>query len=87
MSRMESITSRRCEMDKRLVAEELELGDHEWTHVLSNLDLGVEEWLKPYCKSTLESAAIYGVKNQTSLALLFQIDCIETLERSDIRTG
>ena len=63
--------ARRCETTSRLVAEELELGDHEWTHVYQSR-FGREEWLKPYADATLKAMPSMGIKKSILLVLLFQ---------------
>jgi ferrochelatase len=78
--------SRRCEMTSRLVAEELELGDHEWTHVYQSR-FGREEWLKPYADATLKALPSMGVKKINVISPAFSIDCIETLEEVTLELG
>ncbi|MFQ3187558.1 MAG: ferrochelatase, partial [Marinomonas primoryensis] len=78
--------ARRCEMTSRLVAEELELGDHEWTHVYQSR-FGREEWLKPYADATLKALPSMGVKKINVISPAFSIDCIETLEEVTLELG
>lgn len=78
--------ARRCEATSRLVAEELELDDHEWTHVYQSR-FGREEWLKPYADATLKSFPSMGIKKINVISPAFSIDCIETLEEITLELG
>jgi ferrochelatase len=78
--------ARRCEATSRLVAEELELGDHEWTHVYQSR-FGREEWLKPYADATLKAMPSMGLKKINIISPAFSIDCIETLEEVTLELG
>lgn len=78
--------ARRCEKTSQLVAEELELGDHEWTHVYQSR-FGREEWLKPYADATLKALPSMGIKKINVISPAFSIDCIETLEEVTLELG
>jgi len=78
--------SRRCELTSRLVAEELELGDSDWTHVYQSR-FGREEWLKPYADETLRALPDMGIKKINVISPAFSIDCIETLEEVTLELG
>lgn len=78
--------ARRCETTSRLVAEELELEDQEWTHVYQSR-FGREEWLKPYADATLKSFPSMGIKKINVISPAFSIDCIETLEEITLELG
>lgn len=77
---------RRCELTSRLVAEELELGDQDWTHVYQSR-FGREEWLKPYADETLRAMPDMGIKKINVISPAFSIDCIETLEEITLELG
>jgi len=78
--------ARRCETTSRLVAEELELEDQDWTHVYQSR-FGREEWLKPYADATLKSFPSMGIKKINVISPAFSIDCIETLEEITLELG
>ncbi|ETX11471.1 ferrochelatase [Marinomonas ushuaiensis DSM 15871] len=78
--------ARRCETTSRLVAEELELEDDDWTHVYQSR-FGREEWLKPYADATLKSFPSMGIKKINVISPAFSIDCIETLEEITLELG
>ncbi|MBJ7538212.1 ferrochelatase [Marinomonas transparens] len=78
--------ARRCEITSRLVAEALDLGDHEWTHVYQSR-FGREEWLKPYADKTLKALPSMGIKKINVISPAFSIDCIETLEEVTLELG
>ncbi|MGO2356056.1 MAG: ferrochelatase [Marinomonas foliarum] len=78
--------ARRCEKTSQLVAEQLELGDHEWTHVYQSR-FGREEWLKPYADATLKALPSMGIKKINVISPAFSIDCIETLEEVTLELG
>lgn len=78
--------ARRCEITSKLVAEELELGDQDWTHVYQSR-FGREEWLKPYADATLRALPSMGIKKINVISPAFSIDCIETLEEVTLELG
>ena len=68
-----------CQKTARLVAEELELQDHEWMVVFQSR-FGREPWLQPYCDKTLEAMPAEGVKSVDLICPGFSADCLETIE-------
>ncbi|MEL0636812.1 ferrochelatase [Marinomonas sp. TI.3.20] len=78
--------SKRCEATSELVAEELGLGDSEWTHVYQSR-FGREEWLKPYADATLKAMPEMGINKINVISPAFSIDCIETLEEVTLELG
>lgn len=78
--------ARRCHLTSRLVAEELELAETEWTHVYQSR-FGREEWLKPYADETLKGMPAKGIKRINVISPAFSIDCIETLEEITFELG
>jgi ferrochelatase len=68
-----------CQETARLIAQQLELKEHEWRLVFQSR-FGKAEWLKPYCVETLESLPSEGIKNIDVLCAGFAVDCLETLE-------
>lgn len=78
--------ARRCHLTSRLVAEELELTEADWTHVYQSR-FGREEWLKPYADVTLKAMPSKGIKSINVISPAFSIDCIETLEEITIELG
>jgi ferrochelatase len=78
--------ARRCEATSRLVAEELELEDSEWTHAYQSR-FGREEWLQPYADATLQALPSMGVKKINVISPAFSVDCIETLEEVRLELG
>ncbi|MBJ7554027.1 ferrochelatase [Marinomonas spartinae] len=78
--------ARRCHDTTRLVAEELDLKEGDWTHVYQSR-FGREEWLKPYASDTLKALPGKGIKKVNVISPAFAIDCIETLEEITLELG
>ncbi len=68
-----------CQKSARLVAEALDLEDHEWL-VAFQSRFGKEPWLQPYTDETLRQLPRQGVKHLDILCPGFSADCLETLE-------
>ena len=68
-----------CHKTATLLAEKLELAEHEWKIVFQSR-FGKAEWLKPYCADTLEELPELGVKTVDLVCPGFAVDCLETLE-------
>jgi len=68
-----------CQKTARLVAEQLELNQQQWT-VSFQSRFGPMEWLKPYTGEVLESWAKSGIANVQIICPGFSADCLETLE-------
>jgi ferrochelatase len=68
-----------CQKTAKLLADELELKDHEWRLVFQSR-FGKAEWLKPYCADTLAALPQEGVKSVDLICAGFAVDCLETLE-------
>lgn len=67
-----------CHVTSRLLAQSLNLQDHEYTVSFQSI-FGREEWLKPYTSATLESLAKTH-KHVQVICPGFSADCLETLE-------
>jgi protoporphyrin/coproporphyrin ferrochelatase len=72
-----------CQKTARLVAEKLLLKDIQWKIVFQSR-MGKEEWLQPYCDTTLKQLAYDGVKTVDVICPGFSTDCLETLEEIEI---
>lgn len=68
-----------CQKTARLVAEQLELDEQQWT-VAFQSRFGPMEWLKPYTGDMLEKWAKSGIANVQVICPGFAADCLETLE-------
>jgi ferrochelatase len=68
-----------CQRTAKLLADELELKEHEWRLVFQSR-FGKAEWLKPYCADTLAALPQEGVKSVDLICAGFAVDCLETLE-------
>jgi len=68
-----------CQKTGRLLAENLELGDDEWTLSFQSR-VGRAEWLRPYTDETVESMGRDGIKKLDVICPGFSTDCLETLE-------
>ncbi len=68
-----------CQKSARLIAEDLDLADNEWSVVFQSR-FGREPWLKPYCDQTLEALPDQRVKSVDIVCPGFSADCLETLE-------
>lgn len=71
-----------CRKTARLVAEKLQLQDHQWQVVFQSI-FGREEWLKPYAIDTLRELGRQGVESVDVVCPGFSADCLETLEEID----
>ncbi|SBS37931.1 Ferrochelatase [Marinomonas spartinae] len=78
--------ARRCHDTTRLVAQELDLKEGDWTHVYQSR-FGREEWLKPYASETLKVLPSKGIKKVNVISPAFAVDCIETLEEITLELG
>ena len=72
-----------CHKTARLIAEGLELNDHEWQLCFQSR-FNRQKWLKPYTVDTLVDLAKQGVKNVDMVCPGFASDCLETLEEITI---
>jgi len=68
-----------CHKTANLVAERLQLDDHQWGLSFQSR-LGPTEWLRPYTDETLEAWGKEGVKSIQVVCPGFSVDCLETLE-------
>ncbi|MDX2505249.1 MAG: ferrochelatase, partial [Gammaproteobacteria bacterium] len=68
-----------CHKTARLLAENLQLEDHEWAITFQSR-FGKQEWLKPYTSETLINLAQQGIDAVDIICPGFAIDCLETLE-------
>lgn len=73
----------KCQKTARLVAEELNLHEGEWS-VSFQSKVGPGKWLKPYTEEYLEALPARGVRSVTVVTPGFAVDCLETLEEIDI---
>lgn len=68
-----------CFTTVRLVAEHLQLSDHEYQMVFQSR-FGAAKWLQPYCDVVLQALPGRGIKHVTVICPGFAVDCLETLE-------
>lgn len=68
-----------CQESGRLLAEQLNLLENQWTIVFQSR-FGREEWLQPYCDERLKSLPAEGIKSVDLMCPGFSADCLETLE-------
>lgn len=68
-----------CHKTARLIAEELDLEEHQWEMAFQSR-FGAAEWLQPYVSERLKKLPDEGVKNLTVICPGFAVDCLETLE-------
>lgn len=68
-----------CQKTASLLAESLNLQDHQWTISFQSL-FGKAEWLKPYTNKTLSKMPQQGIKDINIICPGFSNDCLETLE-------
>lgn len=73
-----------CRATARLLAEKLELEEHQWEVVFQSR-FGREPWLQPYCDETLESLPDRGIRSVDVICPGFAVDCLETLEEIAIQ--
>lgn len=75
-----------CQKTARLVAQALELDDHDWL-VSFQSRVGREPWLTPYTDKTVR---ILGAEKLGKLDVIcpgFAADCLETLEEIEMQNG
>jgi len=68
-----------CQKTGRLVAEELELSEDQWTLSFQSR-VGRDEWLRPYTDETVVELAGKGIGRLDVACPGFSADCLETLE-------
>jgi ferrochelatase len=68
-----------CQKTGRLVAEELELEEDQWTLSFQSR-VGRDEWLRPYTDETVVELASKGIGRLDVACPGFSADCLETLE-------
>jgi ferrochelatase len=68
-----------CQKTGRLVAEELELEEEQWTLSFQSR-VGRDEWLRPYTDETVVELASKGIGRLDVACPGFSADCLETLE-------
>ena len=68
-----------CQKTAILIAEKLELENHQWMIVFQSR-FGKAEWLQPYCVQTLAELPTKGLTNIDIICPGFAVDCLETLE-------
>ena len=68
-----------CQKTGRLVAEELELEEEQWTLSFQSR-VGRDEWLRPYTDETVVELAGKGIGRLDVACPGFSADCLETLE-------
>jgi ferrochelatase len=68
-----------CQKTARLVAEALELDEHEW-EISFQSRVGREEWLRPYTDDTLKRMGNDKTARVDVVCPGFAADCLETLE-------
>ncbi len=68
-----------CFTTVRLVAEQLQLSEHEYQVVFQSR-FGAAKWLQPYCDDVLQVLPARGIKNVAVICPGFAVDCLETLE-------
>jgi len=73
----------KCRQTARLLADELNLRDDEWT-VSFHSRFGAGAWLKPYTIELMSSLPARGVDDVTVVCPGFAVDCLETVEEIDV---
>jgi len=68
-----------CHKTTRLLAEALGIEENEYRVVFQSR-VGKEEWLKPYCDTTMKALPGEGIKSIDVISPAFSADCLETLE-------
>jgi len=68
-----------CQKTARLLADELGLGDSDWT-ISFQSRVGREKWLAPYTDQTIKSLGKQGLSRVDVICPGFSTDCLETLE-------
>ena len=69
----------RCHITARLLAQALELEEHQWA-ISFQSRFGKQEWVKPYTDQILQEWAQQGVHTVQVVSPAFSADCLETLE-------
>lgn len=69
----------KCQKTARLLAEELLLGEQEWS-VSFQSRVGPVRWLQPYTSEVLAAMPSRGLDGVTVICPGFALDCLETLE-------
>ncbi|MCS6946596.1 MAG: ferrochelatase [Steroidobacteraceae bacterium] len=69
----------KCQKTARLLAEELNLRDADWS-LSFHARFGPGRWLQPYTDTALRTLARQGCGNVAVLCPGFAVDCLETLE-------
>jgi len=72
-----------CKKTARLLAEALDLKEHEWKITFQSI-FGREEWLKPYTADQLKTWGAEGLKDVDVICPGFAADCLETLEEIQV---
>ena len=75
-----------CQKTARLVAEALELDEHEW-EISFQSRVGREEWLRPYTDDTLKRLGHDKTVRVDVVCPGFAADCLETLEEIAIQNA
>jgi protoporphyrin/coproporphyrin ferrochelatase len=73
----------KCQKTARLLADELLLGDDEWS-VSFQSRFGPGQWLEPYTIEVLAGLPSLGVDSVTVVCPGFAVDCLETLEEIQV---
>lgn len=73
----------KCQRTARLLADELNLGDGDWS-VSFQSRYGPGKWLRPYTDAVIEGMPARGMKSLTVVCPGFAADCLETLEEIGI---
>ncbi|WP_326518950.1 ferrochelatase [Acinetobacter sp. CAAS 2-6] len=76
----------RCRVTAALVAQALNLREHEWA-ISFQSRFGKQEWVKPYTDALLEQWGREGVQSVQVLSPAFSADCLETLEELAIQNA
>lgn len=76
----------RCRVTAALVAQALNLQEHEWA-ISFQSRFGKQEWVKPYTDALLEQWGREGVQSVQVLSPAFSADCLETLEELAIQNA
>jgi protoporphyrin/coproporphyrin ferrochelatase len=73
----------KCKHTARLLADELMLGENEWT-VSFQSRFGPGSWLKPYTIDLMGQLPKRGIDTVTVVCPGFAVDCLETIEEIEI---
>jgi ferrochelatase len=73
----------KCQKTARLLAEELMLGEGEWS-VSFQSRFGPGRWLEPYTDEVLAGLPARGIDSVTVVCPGFAVDCLETLEEIEV---